>query len=125
MLVLASILGCGVEEEISIQPQPCGSLYMPIYENVYENTLKPTCGQAGVACHAPEGAHGGFIISDIDSSYSLLIDGNWAKPKEPLESPIVHRMESADPERLMPPGQALSPAELCAIETWILQGALR
>lgn len=125
LFALSLLWACGAEEEISIQPESCSPLYSPTYENVYANTLQQTCGQAGGACHALEGGQGGFIIKDIETTYSDLFAEARVQAGAPAESEIVKRMESRDPGLLMPPGTALSPAELCAVETWIANGATR
>jgi hypothetical protein len=118
--------GCAPDEECAVsQGADCSPLYAPTYENVYANTLKPTCGQAGTACHAAEGAQGGFKIGELESTYDELLQNQLIIPGEPGCSLVVRRLETDDPTLLMPPGAGLSAPELCAIETWIANGASR
>jgi hypothetical protein len=118
--------GCGSDQDCTVpQGGDCSPLYAPTYENVYANTLKPTCGQAGTACHATEGAQGGFKIGELESTYDELLQKQLINPGEPGCSPVVQRLETDDPTQLMPPGARLSAPELCAIETWIANGASR
>ena len=105
----------------------CDVLYEPVYDQIFARTLLPTCGEAGTACHAPEGAHNGLVFADPDEAYGLLLgeDGAPARvlPEDPGCSLLLRRLESGDDDFVMPPGTPLSEPELCAIRTRLAVGA--
>ena len=107
----------------------CDVLYEPVYDQIFARTLLPTCGEAGTACHAPEGAHNGLVFADPDEAYGLLLgeDGAPARvlPEDPGCSLLLRRLESGDDDFVMPPGAPLSEPERCAIRTWVAAGAPR
>lgn len=122
----ALLLGCDAENQcVELQPTGCLPLYEPTYEAVYQNTLVPSCGQGGIACHATEGAQGGFAVTDIESTYTALIDDERVLPYNASCSLLVTRTETKDATLAMPPGMQLSEAERCAIQIWITEGAKR
>lgn len=127
MLLSSMVFWCctGADECVELQPAACLPLYEPSYQAVYENTLVPSCGQGGVACHASEGRQGGFAVTDIESTYQALIDEGRVLPSNASCSPLVSRTETKDATLAMPPGMQLSEAERCAIQTWIERGATR
>jgi hypothetical protein len=107
----------------------CAPLYDPTFQQIFERTLKPTCAQAGGACHAMDGARGGLIFEDPDRAYQLLLGQDGARrrvsPGDPACSLMVEKLESKDPSFVMPPGAPRPEAERCAIEKWIAAGAAR
>ncbi|MCS6915949.1 MAG: c-type cytochrome domain-containing protein [Myxococcales bacterium] len=107
----------------------CMPLYAPDYDEIFARTLTRSCAQPGPACHAPEGARGGLVFAEAESSYQRLL-GQTGRPAlvQPGQagcSPLVQRLESTDPRRQMPPGAPLPVAERCAIVQWIERGAPR
>lgn len=99
-------------------------LYDPTFENVFDNTLKPSCGTGGTACHAPEGAQAGLVLADVDAAHAALLEGR-VEPGDAACSLMMQRLESDDPGFQMPPGRKLRDAERCAIQRWIEGGATR
>ena len=124
-LGLIALMGCGggevCVEEIDLA---CTPLYEPTFDEVYNNTLKPTCGIAGSSCHAPEGNKGGFTFDDPDDSYEQLVE-SAVLPGDAACSVLITRLEAEDPVDAMPPGQSLAEAERCAIRQWVENGAER
>jgi len=118
--------GCGGSsdcvEGLSLE---CAPLYEPTFDQVFAKTLLPTCAQAGSSCHASTGKQGGLSFEDADASYQLLIDRALVLPGDAACSPLIERIAANDPEKLMPPGRALSDAERCSIVRWIADGAKR
>jgi hypothetical protein len=102
----------------------CEPLYEPFYDNIYELTLRPTCGAGGVSCHAAAGANGDVVFADPDKAYDLLLD-RLVIPGEPACSQIIRRIDAEDAADVMPPGDRLDKAERCAIRQWIEAGAKR
>ena len=107
----------------------CDPLYEPTFENVYENTLRPTCGFEGTACHGVEGAQAGLVFADIDEAYDLLTDDGDGEPlvlaNDAACSVLIQRVDADDETQVMPPGDPLSEEERCAIRMWIDDGAKR
>ena len=110
-------------------PLDCEPTYPPTFQDFYEQRIVRTCGAAGsgVSCHGPEGRQGGLVLSDADGAYDALlgeVDGRRRViPGDPECSELVRRIESEDPEVMMPPGMRLSERERCAIRQWIAAGA--
>lgn len=106
----------------------CAPLYPPDFDHVYNNTLHPTCAQAGGSCHSAEGHQHGLVFEDPDQSYALLLgtaDGRVrVVPGDPACSLLVERIMSTG-RYAMPPGNPLSDAERCAIVQWVANGAQR
>ena len=100
----------------------CAPLYEPEFEQVFTRTLKPGCAVAG-NCHSGPNAKAGIRMDEIEETYRLLIDDGLVVPNDASCSLLVARLEGSGP--VMPPGQALSEAERCAIEQWVANGALR
>lgn len=108
----------------------CQPLYEPTFANIFQNTLAPSCGVAGVACHAPEGAAGGLVFADIEQAHAQLVgaDGRIVPADDPGNigcGSLLSRLGSDDPGYQMPPFAPLPEAELCAIRQWVVAGAPR
>lgn len=104
----------------------CTPLYEPSYENVFANTLKPTCAKSGVSCHASTGRQGGLAFEDADESYRMLLESTQAvRAGDPSCSPLVGRIAATDGKVRMPPGRSLEATEQCSIIQWIANGAKR
>lgn len=108
-------------------PIACTPLYEPTWERVFTQTLQPSCGVAGSACHAEAGASGaggGFVISDLATTHGALIDAGFVVPGDAACSDLQVRLDTDSPSLLMPPGsQPLDEGERCAIAQWIAGGA--
>ena len=107
----------------------CTPLYAPSFDNIFQNTLQPTCAQNGASCHTAAGHMGGLTYEDPDQAYDLLlgqVDGRArVLPGNPACSILIERLFASDPLRAMPPGAPLSAPERCAFVQWIAQGAKR
>jgi hypothetical protein len=134
-LVVAAVLaplahGCGSSSEcVADLPTSCAPLYPPTFDQIFTNTLAPSCALSGSGCHAPEGGQGGLVFADADSAYALLLgktDGRArVAPGDPACSLLIERLYATDPAQLMPRGAALPDAERCAFIHWIADGAKR
>ena len=127
---LSLLAACGDEDSCVVVPEAnCAPLYQPTFDNVFSKTLVPTCGANGSACHAPQGAKGGLVFADIDDSYAALTEASGMGVRvlagDASCSPLMGRLAAEDEAQAMPPGQRLSDAELCAISSWIADGAQR
>jgi hypothetical protein len=113
-------------------PLDCELLYQPTFQDFHERRIVRTCGAAGTggSCHAPEGAgQSGLVLGEADDAYRALLDDSRGMarviPGDPECSLLVQRLESDDPDFMMPPGDKLSDRELCSIRLWIANGAER
>lgn len=103
----------------------CTPRYAPTFDNVYNNTLRESCGSDSVACHSAAGKRGGLSMASADVAYAQLTDAERVVAGDPACSEIVVRMHGRGESYLMPPGAPLADADRCAIERWIADGALR
>ncbi len=102
----------------------CAPLYDPVFEQVFTRTLKPGCALEGNRCHSGSTARAGLRMDEIEETYQLLVEGGRVIPGDASCSLVSNRLAGSN-GGLMPPGNALSEAERCAVETWIANGALR
>lgn len=125
--------GTGGSGEDCLDPLPeaCDLAFAPTYDAFYDNLLSRTCGASstGSSCHGPDGGMAGLYLHDREMAYDYLLgavdDRARVIPGDPECSVLVHRIESTDPDFLMPPTARLSDGERCAIERWIATGAKR
>jgi hypothetical protein len=109
----------------------CKPLDDPVtYSTLWQKTFHPTCATGTGTCHTSDSVQGGIDFSDADRAYAALLGqtGGHARvvPGDPGCSLLMERLESTDPSFHMPKGpNSLLPAEICAIATWIRQGAPR
>jgi len=115
------LVGCG--SDCVELPDSCDPLYEPTFDNVFTNTLQPTCGFEGGACHSADGAQGGLVFEEIEESYDLVMER--VLEGDPACSLLIQRVDAEDAADGMPPGDPLSEEERCAIRTWIEDGAQR
>jgi hypothetical protein len=100
----------------------CAPLYAPTFENVYTNTLKPTCGSDAVSCHSAQGRQGGVNFASAGQAYDSLLAGQ-VKRGDPGCSPMIVATSSVGASYQMPPGDPVSVAERCALVQWVQAGA--
>lgn len=129
----ALLAGCGGSDggaEACVElPSSCGPEFNPTFNEVYTRVIEPSCARGtGSVCHAAEGRQGDLDLSDPDVAYGMLLGETRSalvRPGDAACSPLTARLRATDPDLLMPPGQPLRPATLCAIERWIEEGAAR
>jgi hypothetical protein len=123
--------GAGTATCLDPLPDDCDLVFAPTYDAFFDNVLGRTCGAAstGGSCHGPDGGMAGLFLHDRDMAYDYLLgdaDGRARViPNDPECSMLVQRIESTDPDVMMPPTARLSAGERCAIERWIAMGAKR
>jgi hypothetical protein len=100
----------------------CAPLYQPTFDNIYNMTLRDTCGSARVSCHSATGRSGGMSFEDESQAYAALIAGRVV-PGNPGCSKMVVRTSSLGASYQMPPGDPLGEAERCALIQWVQAGA--
>jgi len=103
----------------------CVSSYDPTFDNFYAFEISQTCGANGSLCHAPAGNKGNLTLGDPDDAYDALVGGGLVVPGDPECSVLIQRLESDDPNFVMPQGRRLSAEERCAIRQWVANGAER
>lgn len=102
----------------------CAPLYTPTFDNVYTNTLKPSCGANNSSCHSASGMKGGLSFADIDTAYAGLTNGR-VTAMDAACSEFVVRTSSPGSDYEMPPGAPLSASAQCALRQWVQNGAQR
>lgn len=124
-LAALALAGCGEGEPprcTTIDAQ-CTPRYAPTFSNVYENTLRQSCGSQSSVCHSAAGRKGGLSLESAAVAHAELVAGGRVVPQDPACSELVVRIHGEGSSYLMPPGAALPAADRCAIEQWIAAGA--
>jgi hypothetical protein len=107
----------------------CDHTYGPTFDQFFERRIEDTCGSGGSLCHGPSGNKGNLTLDpdDPDAAYNALLDPDHGLviPGDPECSMLIKRLESEDPDFVMPVRQPLMPGELCAIRKWVANGAER
>ena len=124
MLLSLAVAACSGDECVTDLDTACAPLYQPTFQNVFDQTLVPTCGIAGSACHGADGRQAGLVFAEIEEAHRLLLDGR-VEAGDAACSLLMRRLESDDSGFQMPPGRKLNEAERCAIQQWIGNGAAR
>jgi len=98
----------------------------PTFATIHANILQPTCATGQGTCHTADAAKAGLVLSDLDQSYAMLVDGRRVIKGDPSCSLLMKRLTSTDPGYRMPRGPTpLNAGELCTITQWIAGGAAR
>jgi hypothetical protein len=100
----------------------CAPLYVPTFENVYDNTLAGTCGSQRVSCHSAAGMAGGMSFEDPATAHAALLAGRVVAGN-PGCSEMIVRTSSVGESYQMPPGSPLPENERCALIQWVQNGA--
>lgn len=100
----------------------CAPLYQPTFDNIYTMTLRDSCGSQRSSCHSASGKSGGMSFQDEAHAFDALRAGR-VMPGDPGCSKVIVRTDSPGAPYQMPPGDALSPAERCALILWVQAGA--
>lgn len=132
--VAATAAGCGDADAggdaaaadeacVAGAPPSCDPLYVPTFDALYTRRLATGCATSSV-CHG-SGSYGPLVFEDADTAWAGLVEGGRVLPGRPACGVLIDRLTSTDPTRRMPPGGALSAAELCVVQQWIGAGAER
>lgn len=127
---LGASCGAGADECISL-PETCSPTLSTDYNTIYSSVFSTSCGTAtGVmTCHGSAGNQGGLSLSEPNAAYSALLSGAphaRVVPGDPACSPLMARLTASDPNVRMPKNSApLGEGVLCAIQSWIREGASR
>ncbi len=92
-------------------------------ESFHKNVL-PVLSDTCFRCHG-EKSKGDLRLNTRPAALKAGTSGNAAiVPGEPASSELIARISSHDPDERMPPkGDALAPAQIAAIQSWIKVGA--
>ena len=102
----------------------CAPLYPPTFDNVFQQTLKPTCA-VSANCHGPAARGDRITFTDPDATHAALLARKLVEPGDAQCSTLAVRVTSTDAFTRMPPGRSLGTAESCAIQQWIHASAAR
>jgi cytochrome c553 len=89
----------------------------------FNRQVRPILANHCLQCHGPDANNRQADLrldTQSDAMQSAIVAGN------PDQSPMIHRIESKDPEELMPPGhlgKPLNADQISILKDWITQGA--
>ena len=93
----------------------------------FERTIQPIFAEKCMLCHGPDDAKGGLRLTSLDSAQRALDSGDHAiVAGKPEASALITRIDSTDPERVMPPpgkAEALTATERAHLRQWVAEGA--
>ncbi len=94
----------------------------------FSRQIRPILSENCIACHGPDDkARKAKLRLDDEASAKSDRKGDIAiVPGKPELSSLIHRIESKDPEEVMPPPKqhkVISPEQVALLKTWIRQGA--
>lgn len=94
----------------------------------FERDIRPILSDNCFRCHGPDdNARKAGLRLDLHDQATAEIKGVRAVvPGQPDASELVHRIESSNPDELMPPvssGKQLTPEQKHLLRAWIAQGA--
>jgi hypothetical protein len=118
----------GMSGDACLQPLEleCDPRYPATFEQIHQRLIDRTCNAA--PCHGVSRA-GNLMFGNADAAYARLlndeVDEPLVIPGDPECSLLMKRLESEDPDFVMPVRDPLDDDELCAIRQWIANGAER
>ncbi|MFN9348157.1 MAG: c-type cytochrome domain-containing protein, partial [Planctomycetota bacterium] len=89
----------------------------------FNRQVRPILANHCLQCHGPDSNNRQADLrldTQADATQSAIVAG------KPHESPLIHRIESTDPDEVMPPGhlgKPLSADQITILKDWIAQGA--
>ena len=89
----------------------------------FNRQVRPILANHCLQCHGPDSNNRQADLrldTQADATQSAIVAG------KPDESPLIHRIESKDPDQVMPPGhlgKPLSAEQITILKDWIAQGA--
>ncbi len=91
----------------------------------FDREVKPVLAEHCFKCHGPEKQKGGLRL---DAKALMLGGGDSGDPAivagDSAESPLVARVNSTDPDEMMPPkGERLNAGQIATLRRWIDDGA--
>jgi hypothetical protein len=94
----------------------------------FSRDVLPILSEHCFSCHGPDEAHrkGRLRLDTREGALAQRQATAAAVPGQPDHSEMIRRIESQDPEELMPPpksGRPLSPAQITTLREWIHEGA--
>lgn len=96
----------------------------------FNRDIRPILSDKCIGCHGPDAKHreAGLRLDTPEGAFAALTEsqGYGIVPGKPEESHVMKRIDSTDPDSIMPPPKAhktVSKAERDLIERWIREGA--
>ncbi len=129
LLLVCMLAGCPSDPPPECKPTvdtSCAPGYVPTFENVYNNQLKDGCGGTKSNCHSARNRAGDLSFETLEIAYEELLDPTKKRvvPGDPACSELIVRIDSPGEDYQMPPGDALTGPQRCALIQWVVQGAL-
>ncbi len=133
LLMSCCLFACGGEEPgecLLALSTDCEARFAPTYTNIFQQSLRASCGGPGVSCHGDAGRQAGLAFVSEQESYDLLLGNLGDRPRviagDPDASLLLQRLECSAPQRRMPLNSEPLPATVrCAIVQWVAAGAPR
>ena len=90
----------------------------------FARQIQPILAKHCFQCHGPNDDKGGLRLNSRAGALAELESGSHAVvPKQPLESELLRRVESTDPDERMPPeGKPLTAEQIGLLRAWIVEG---
>jgi hypothetical protein len=120
--ILVGLLLLFAPAELSAAPEKTSSAESARIE--FNRDIRPILSDACFACHGPD-KHSRQADLRLDDRDSAMAAGAIT-PNSPDSSSILERIDSHDPDLLMPPaktGKSITPEQRKMLESWIQQGA--
>lgn len=93
----------------------------------FVNDIQPILAEKCTVCHGPDDKKAGLQLTGIEPASVLLKSGSRAiVPGDVLASHLVERINSKDPDEIMPPPEKAEPLtadEKVKLEQWVKEGA--
>ena len=108
----------------------CVAVNGPLHAEVrFNRDVRPILSENCLACHGPDARKrkSGLRLDEGDSAFKPAESGDVAiVPNRPEASALISRIESTDPDDVMPPPKShkqLTPAQKQILKQWIAEGA--
>jgi hypothetical protein len=132
-VLLVALAGCPQDPPpaCTMVDTGCMAGYTPTFHNVYNNTIKVSCGVDDNSCHSTAGHQGGLSFQEGEmQAYTALMQSSGLDPSrkrvvpgDPACSLMIVRTEGVGKDYQMPKGDALTPEARCALVQWVEAGA--
>ena len=95
----------------------------------FSRQIRPILSENCIACHGPDekGRKGKLRLDDEQDAKRDRKGDFVILPGKPEQSELIQRIESTDPDDVMPPPKqhkTIAPAQLALLKEWIRQGAV-
>jgi mono/diheme cytochrome c family protein len=90
---------------------------------LFERKVRPVLMESCYSCHGAEKQEGGLRLDSREALLKGGAKGSVLTPGDPGKSRFIQVLSETDPQRLMPPKEALSRTAIADLERWVRMGA--